>query len=214
MRLAACFALISMTLCADEVSIKTTTDQYGYCTDNFYDPVTETTQPLPENPAQAVARQKLAALDVAKRQLRLEDGTRWTIPEAFIYNVDDWKTGDSVQLSHPQSYDGYTFNLANLSRSNEGIRVSIIEDEQRNKFIFARLVRSSNADTHKIYLSDETVWDYNPDRSFQPIFAAVPPDAPVTYAVNTGPDAFDRPVLLVSFSGFPPDRIAVRPTNP
>ncbi|MCE5318156.1 MAG: hypothetical protein LLG04_12455 [Parachlamydia sp.] len=216
---AACFMMLTcFSLTAEEAgrcSIKTTSDQYGYSTDYLYNPATEETCPIPINPAHSIARQKLATLNVPKRQLTLEDGSRWTVPEAFIDIAAEWKEGDLVVLSHPQSYDGSSFNL-NLWQSNQGIRVEVVEDPQflSKTFYFKRLVRCSDANAHKIYLNDETAWDYDPDFSFQPIFAAVPKDAPVSYAINTGPDALRRPILLVSFSGFPPDRIAVRSTDP
>lgn len=218
MRLACLMMLASLSLSAEvgRCSIKTTSDQYGYATDYLFNPATEETCPMPDCPAHAIARQKLSSLNVPKRQATLEDGSRWSIPEAFIETAKEWKEGDMVELSHPQSYDGSSFNLVNRSRSHQGIRVEVVEDPHylSNLFWFKRVVRSSDAEAHKIYLSDETAWDFDPDFSFQPIFAAVPKDAPVTYAINTGPDALRRPILLVSFSGYPPDRIAVKSTDP
>lgn len=219
MRLTCLMMLACLSLTAEEAgrcSIKTTTDQYGYATDYILDPATGETCPIPSNPAHHMARQKLTSLNVPKRQLTLEDGSRWSIPEAFIDTAADWKEGDMVMLCHPQTYDDISFNLVNLWQSHQGIRVEAVDDPKymSNLFWFKRVVRSSDAGTHKVYLSDETAWEYDPAFTFQPIFAAVPKDTPVSYGINTGPDALRRPLLLISFSAYPPDRIAVRSANP
>lgn len=209
------FLLLATTcLSAQErCCIKTTSDQYGYSIDLQLDPATGETKDFSERPEHAITLQKLAIIDLQKKQILLEDGSLWSIPEAFFYNVTDWKANDTVQLYHPQTYDGDTFNLINKTHGN-GIKATLAMDERylSTKCYFRRFVESSNKS--KIYVSDQTAWEYDPLVSFQPMFAAVPPGAPILYAVNTGSDAFQKPVLLISFSQLTPDRIAVKATDP